>query len=383
MIAFVYETDAIKSLLVSTPWIIAGARGSSYLPRLLKGFSIWEDIFMIVPDDIIGKRYNRWTVLSRASNSPKSHASRLLCKCDCGTERILYWQNLRKSKSCGCYRNHHRSRTPLHNIWIVMTDRCRNPNNKDFKYYGGRGISVCERWHKFDNFLADMGCAPTPNHSIDRRDNNGNYDPANCQWSTDIEQANNTRRNHFIEFNGQRKTIAQWSRSIGIGKSLLWARIVKLNWPIEKAFKTPAKKIITSLMLAFILASCGQDHKPFVDISMTAIVWQGYANENSTLAQKHDSVMQCLSDFEIYHNDYPYVKLVSNPFICGEDVHSHGCYSNGIIYALDVPAETTCFGCDYDIYRHEEIHWATGQGNEYHESPYFIKCQGQSFFTPH
>ena len=131
--------------------------------------------------------------------------------------------------------------TKVYYAWERILQRCENPKRSGYKNYGGRGISVCEKWHKFENFFSDMGHPPTPTHSIDRINNNGNYEPNNCRWATAKEQNNNSRSNNFVEFNGQRKTLTQWSEIIGISRHTLRQRLKW--WPVEKAFTVPVYKI--------------------------------------------------------------------------------------------------------------------------------------------
>lgn len=120
--------------------------------------------------------------------------------------------------------------------WNYMLQRCYNAKNTKFPLYGGRGISVCERWHHFPNFLEDMGECPE-GLSLDRKDSNGNYEPNNCRWATPIEQSNNIRTNRFLEFNGSRKTMAQWAREIGCSAATLTNRL-KRGWSLEKTLTT-------------------------------------------------------------------------------------------------------------------------------------------------
>lgn len=132
----------------------------------------------------------------------------------------------------GCARN--ANRTPEYQTWINIRARCYQVSNNRFKSHGGRGIVVCERWLVFENFLADMGTKPSPLHSIDRRDNDGNYEPGNCRWATRKQQANNRRNNHFIAHNGQSQTLQQWSNEFGIDRRTLAQRI-RNGWSMTDA----------------------------------------------------------------------------------------------------------------------------------------------------
>jgi hypothetical protein len=145
--------------------------------------------------NIIGLKFGNSTVLKRVEN--KNSNSRYLCRCDCGKEREVDGYLLKKSRSTKCpqcrVKTHGMSYTSTFRIWTGILRRCTNQNFKAFKYYGGRGISVCERWLRFENFLADMGERP-PQLSIDRINNDGNYEPSNCRWATAVEQRHNQRK---------------------------------------------------------------------------------------------------------------------------------------------------------------------------------------------
>lgn len=190
--------------------------------------------------DLIGKRFGELTVLGRAPD--RMRRRRWLCICSCGTTKIIEGMALKqgKTRSCGCHQGriihgHNRGYTAsrTHRSWSTMKTRCLDHNNSGFKFYGARGIQICERWMDFQNFLADMGERP-PNTSIERRDNNGNYEPGNCYWATRAEQSNNTRRNIWLEHQGQRHTVSVWARKVGLAPSTLATRI-KRGWSVERA----------------------------------------------------------------------------------------------------------------------------------------------------
>jgi hypothetical protein len=124
--------------------------------------------------------------------------------------------------------------TSTYAIWDSMHQRCSNPKRKDFSKYGGRGISVCTEWDKFDDFLADMGERPK-GLSLDRIDNDLGYSKSNCRWATAIQQGRNQRTNHMITFNGETRCIAEWAEFIGVNKNTLYARLTTYQWPVEKA----------------------------------------------------------------------------------------------------------------------------------------------------
>lgn len=129
---------------------------------------------------------------------------------------------------------HGMSYEPEYSAWASMLTRCNNPRRPQYQSYGGRGISVCERWSKFENFLADVGQRPSASHSLDRINNDGNYEPGNVRWATVEEQQNNRTVSALIEHNGQRRTLTQWARELGLGVSTIHCRL-KRGWPVEKA----------------------------------------------------------------------------------------------------------------------------------------------------
>lgn len=156
---------------------------------------------------------------------------KVACQCGCGkvSEPRCEYLVSGETKSCGClaYKGglpprHGMTNTPTYRIYSGMLSRCRNPNRKAYADYGGRGIQVCDRWLEFENFYADMGPRPSPDHSLDRYpDSDGNYEPGNCRWATRVEQNNNRRGCVVLEHDGKRLTISQWSRESGIPESTL------------------------------------------------------------------------------------------------------------------------------------------------------------------
>lgn len=201
--------------------------------------------------DLTAKRFGKWLVLDRGANVGREPHWR--CVCDCGTERLVAGNNLRNgvSASCGCALDRSKiSRThghtvgrrisPTYHSWAGMKARCSDPAHSHYPSYGARGISVCPRWESFEQFLADMGEKPD-GCSIDRRDVNGNYEPANCRWATRKEQANNTRNNRMIAALGRTQTLQQWADEIGISHGALIFRLDKAKWDVQRALTTPGR----------------------------------------------------------------------------------------------------------------------------------------------
>lgn len=137
-----------------------------------------------------------------------------------------------------CRRGCEKKYTPEYCAWMNMRARCTNPKHRAFRYYGARGIAVCERWiNSYDNFLKDMGRKPTSSHQLDRIDTDGDYSPENCRWVTKHEQMRNTRKTVFISAHGIRKPLREWSEEMGIDPKLVWARI-RSGWDGERALST-------------------------------------------------------------------------------------------------------------------------------------------------
>jgi hypothetical protein len=153
------------------------------------------------------------------------------------------WTETAKEKQKKYCHSHGYSKTAIYSRWKNMLSRCEDPNHINFNDYGGRGIKVCERWHNFENFLADMGNPFTDNKSkalqIDRINNNGNYEPGNCRWVTPRENCNNRRNNVLITWNNRTLTLVQWSRETGIPRDTLSHRIKSSRLSIEEILTVP------------------------------------------------------------------------------------------------------------------------------------------------
>ncbi len=190
---------------------------------------------------MIGERFDRLVVLKELSE--RRHGKKTyLCICDCGNECSCIGCVLRMNrvKSCGCLpketkHGHARGgqKSAEYLIWGAMRQRCRNPRNKRFPCYGGRGISVCERWNLFENFISDMRMRPTKSHSIDRIDNDGDYEPNNCRWATPTEQARNTRRSIYVDYCGKRMPLKEACEAIGVKYGTIICRIHRGQSPQE------------------------------------------------------------------------------------------------------------------------------------------------------
>lgn len=198
-----------------------------------------------------GDVFNLLTVIRRAR--PQS-VRFWVCRCACGTIKTIRKDGLLRTRigSCGCnFVENARMKSLRHGcaidgkvaseytIWSGLKTRCTNPKERNWLRYGGRGIKVCDRWkNSFEAFLADMGPRPSKEHSIDRIDNDGNYEPGNCRWATRYEQCCNRSNSRNITWNGVTLCLSQWARKMGIGKETLRSRL-RHGWTIEKALSTP------------------------------------------------------------------------------------------------------------------------------------------------
>jgi hypothetical protein len=186
--------------------------------------------------DISGMRFGRLTAISRLHTDKGGH-SVWLCHCDCGNETEARYGDLRygRKASCGCLkgihsRTHGLSKThPLYRIWCDMRHRCMSPGDSGYHKYGARGITVCERWMKFENFISDMGDRPE-GMQIERKDNNGPYSPENCIWATRAQQARNKRSTILITFNGETLCLLDWCKKLGLKYETIRQRIKRGRW---------------------------------------------------------------------------------------------------------------------------------------------------------
>lgn len=204
------------------------------------------------PPVTAGERFGRLIVIRQAPSSRTSRDRRVHCTCDCGKSKDFRLSDLRngKTRSCGCLsretaskrcKTHGRSGTPLYQVWGSMVERCSVPTCSAYARYGGRGIHVCKKWLKFENFLSDMGERPEGGvrYTLERKDNNRGYSKSNCKWATHADQSNNRSVNVRIEFDGRTQNLNQWCRELGISMGAMIHRI-RAGWGIEEAFTTPS-----------------------------------------------------------------------------------------------------------------------------------------------
>lgn len=200
--------------------------------------------------DITGLVVGRLTAVSFAGMKPRAM---WLCRCECGNECEIATKYLTSARtvSCGCVRSeksgsrlrtHGKTLTPEHKTWKSIRQRCNNENDKAFDNYGGRGIKMCERWkNSFEAFLEDMGTKPSRNHSIERLNNDGDYDPSNCVWATKKVQNRNTRRTTYVNYRAHTHKLCELCASLGVSDAVVRWRISR-GWTVEQAIETPIRK---------------------------------------------------------------------------------------------------------------------------------------------
>ncbi len=204
--------------------------------------------------DLSGRRFGKWLVLAWDGKHPGG--SKWKCRCDCGREASVMGCSLNCGTSTQCrkcsygasgrIRKHGGDGTAEYMAYKNMLERCRNPKTPMFNHYGGRGITVCERWMaSFANFLADMGPRPSDAHSIDRINNDGNYEPTNCRWATQDIQCRNNSRTRMLSHNGITMPAIDWAAHLGISYKTLCERLAR-GWTTERALSQPIQKHVRS-----------------------------------------------------------------------------------------------------------------------------------------
>lgn len=186
----------------------------------------------------IGDTFGKLTVIGRLGTVPNGASATPLWQVRCaacdGVSGVA-GSNIRKQVTCGCaFTKHGMFGTPEYSAWVSMIQRCENPKARSFPNYGARGISVAPEWKSFDSFFVAMGARPSDEHSLDRRDNNGNYEPSNCRWATRVEQARNKRCNRRITVGVATATIAEWAEATGIGVTTIRERLQR-GWSPARA----------------------------------------------------------------------------------------------------------------------------------------------------
>lgn len=205
--------------------------------------------------DLTGQTFGRMTALTRKASIDGN--ARWECRCACGTIKTVYAQDLKKGKvvSCGCHKaemaskrgTHHMSMHPAYNSWKAMIARCERPGTASYADYGGRGISVCERWHDFDAFWLDMSKRWRPGLSLDRYPNQeGNYEPGNVRWATKKQQADNRSTNRIIDTPRGYMTVTQAAAAFGLKENTIFARL-RYGWTDPEKLVSPVRDKTTYL----------------------------------------------------------------------------------------------------------------------------------------
>ena len=173
---------------------------------------------------------------------PSAATRAAVCRIGCANRGVGAHMPLEVEPMPRLKHGHHRrsATTPEYRAWCLMIMRCTNPATKSFKHYGARGVSICSRWRQFENFFADMGRKPSPTHSLDRINNNGDYEPSNCRWATSRQQQANRRSNRPITAFGETMNMQDWCRRIGINQATFWCRLDR-GWSAERAVSEPVQ----------------------------------------------------------------------------------------------------------------------------------------------
>lgn len=203
-------------------------------------------------ENLLGQTFNRLTAIGIAGRDCRGRP-RWLWRCSCGNFTIEKAGNVKRkrgTKSCGCLKREgfrlrhgaHRKgqTTPEYRTWSGIRERCTNPNIRNYASYGGRGLTVCESWSLFENFLADMGPRPSAFHSIERIDNSKGYSPDNCTWATRSEQQRNKRNNRLLTFHDETRCVTEWAQRFNLTASRVFRRL-NAGWSIERALTEPLR----------------------------------------------------------------------------------------------------------------------------------------------
>ena len=193
--------------------------------------------------DIAGQIFGKLKAIAPTSERKRGY---VVWQFKCGCGNVVHFALSRvthgRTKSCGCEKpgnvKHGMSRTPIYRAWISMMSRCTDPKHESYRYYGGRGISFHHSWNSFEQFYNDMGDLPFPEAQIDRKENDKDYGPTNCHWVTAVVNQSNKSNNRYLSYDGESKTIAEWSRVYGIAHSVISYRI-RAGWTIDDAITLP------------------------------------------------------------------------------------------------------------------------------------------------
>lgn len=203
------------------------------------------------PGFAIGAKINKWTVVAptrqvRVGGSRDAY----VCRCECGSETVLSKSRLKTQAPMQCHSCAAKeirraggawgqTQLPEYHAWATMKSRCLNSTHAMYKNYGARGITVSTRWLSFKNFYADMGPRPSPKHSLERKDNNGGYSKANCEWATHKKQSRNKRNSRLLTVDGHTRTVAEWAEQLCTSSTVVVSRIEKHGWSIKDACTIP------------------------------------------------------------------------------------------------------------------------------------------------
>lgn len=258
---------------------------------------------MFDADSDVGKRYGMLTVTECLGLKPRNsgrNGTYLRCLCDCGESVDVFRNNLRtgNTKSCGCRqrdakvevsRTHNLSKSRVYGIWSKMKARCTNPNNSKYHRYGGRGITYCPEWESFENFYADMGQPPTKQHSNERLNNDGNYEPGNCVWATAFTQAQNKSNTRRINLNGTDYSTAYVAKLLGVSSTFLTAAVERgvTIEQVREGIVVPRPQYLPDSLRKAILSYYGKSSTKKTASLLGVIpqtvqyVWRQYEEENN------------------------------------------------------------------------------------------------------